>query len=402
MLVQLSLLSSYLRVLDRNSGAASAQPHQHNSVLPEPLRVLMEYQQLHSVEAMERQPEHRKYAIGFYSCPLQAGNRLHSFFNSLLWAILTNRTLLWQYIDPNACRHHQVPHPFCQVPNTKEECDRVLTRASWIPSYDEWATPLGLDNQEPVLLSHWTTHPKDVGKHAWIGGDEKYAGIDENEHSPEVIFPPMVGKKTWIKKRENREYLLHTYSARKTSDRLVEEGVEFLYGMLFRHTFQINDEIVNNSTDASTPFSIALHSRHSNDSKDGFNIEHEIQCLKLMLKNATTLPCQVYLLSDRPQTLIRLRKWLHENYPNCTAHVADHSVDRSWRAEHGPWAGQGYFQDLALAIRARDGFIGTVRSNTGGYRSSSDLVLELIEYDRRMEAYRDGIQRIEPLPQCKL
>ena len=31
----------------------------------------------------------RRFAVGFYSCPLQAGNRLHHFFNAMIWSIVT-------------------------------------------------------------------------------------------------------------------------------------------------------------------------------------------------------------------------------------------------------------------------------------------------------------------------
>lgn len=51
--------------------------------LPLPIQVMENYKKLHSVRALKRNPdlEHRKFAIGFYSCPLQAGNRLHHYLN---------------------------------------------------------------------------------------------------------------------------------------------------------------------------------------------------------------------------------------------------------------------------------------------------------------------------------
>ena len=69
-------------------------------------RIWNEYKRQHSVEQLRRELQdntassnNRTFAIAFYSCPLQAGNRLHHFFNSILWAVITNRTVLWKYYD---------------------------------------------------------------------------------------------------------------------------------------------------------------------------------------------------------------------------------------------------------------------------------------------------------------
>lgn len=51
--------------------------------LPVPIQVMEQYKKWHSVEALQKNPdlEHRKFAIGFYACPLQAGTRIHHFLN---------------------------------------------------------------------------------------------------------------------------------------------------------------------------------------------------------------------------------------------------------------------------------------------------------------------------------
>lgn len=46
-------------------------------VLPRPIQLLQQYQQWHSEESMRRHPQDRKYAVVFYGCPQEAGNRLH-------------------------------------------------------------------------------------------------------------------------------------------------------------------------------------------------------------------------------------------------------------------------------------------------------------------------------------
>jgi len=84
--------------------------------LPPPDRVLQRYASMHSNDALlkeEHERQHRQhrqshracYSIGYYSCPLQAGNRLHHFLNALAWSVVLNRTLLAQYYTREACLH---------------------------------------------------------------------------------------------------------------------------------------------------------------------------------------------------------------------------------------------------------------------------------------------------------
>jgi hypothetical protein len=58
---------------------------------------------------------------------------------------------------------------------------------------------------------------------------------------------------------------------------------------------------------------------------------------------------------------------------------------------------QGFFTDLALVSRARTGFVGQIR------RSSTQLLLDLVEYDRKSEA-RDkyGISAAIEMEKLKL
>lgn len=60
--------------------------HSHEEVsihretpIPIPLQILLQYQRWHSEESLQRDQRDRKYAVAFYACPLQAGNRIHHF-----------------------------------------------------------------------------------------------------------------------------------------------------------------------------------------------------------------------------------------------------------------------------------------------------------------------------------
>eukprot|EP00980_Cylindrotheca_fusiformis_P022175 scaffold9075_cov48-Cylindrotheca_fusiformis.AAC.3 len=102
----------------------------------------------------------------------------------------------------------------------------------------------------------------------------------------------------------------------------------------------------------------------------------------------TTTNCSIYLLSDRPMTLMLLQEHISQQYPMCQAHVAKHDYGTSFRNEHGPYAGIGFYQDLAMVQNGilihqsssaslsnnKIGFIGSER------RSSSQLVRELMVY----------------------
>jgi hypothetical protein len=119
-----------------------------------PQEVFKDYREWHSHESLLRQPENRSFIIGYYSCPLQAGNRLHDFFHALITAIAVNRTLLWKYYDKETCSHRggSFNKDLCDSTNTEADCSGLVKRASWLPSYDEWAPTFNLTNISPRPL----------------------------------------------------------------------------------------------------------------------------------------------------------------------------------------------------------------------------------------------------------
>lgn len=169
---------------------------------------------------------------------------------------------------------------------------------------------------------------------------------------------------------------------------------------------EINNNLINKSRES---FSIAIHSRHARQGVKGTNVKNEINCLSEILSKyfsenqkgspSKTSPtfhpqedeCHIYIMSDRPITVQSLSTYVKHRW-NCTPHVANHTATKtssSFRKEHGPFSGTGYFRDLGLATghdsssRNYVGFIGTKD------RSSSLLFLELIEYDRKRMLYNE-------------
>jgi hypothetical protein len=457
---------------------------------------------INSTSSATGQQEHqRRYALALYSCPFQAGNRLHHFFNSVIWAVITNRTVLWKYYDKRACRRLGSKHSrrICEAANTEADCAKVLDRAAWIPSYDQWWRPIRvMTSSSPtqnasnttmtpgiVEVSYWSTYDKLPHHKLWYDGAEALAGLADTITAPVVVYGQMLGQDASILQNpRKRNRLLTTSQARDRAETLLSLGADFLYGLIFHETLSIrlgqsatttttnNDDslpslsqsnhqhlnsantssgtsgsnktrsdfkekeysLSESGADSTNIVTIALHSRHSNVDDDGSNIQREVNCIHKLLKeiqqtrpyfdndNATTMSeiqCRVILMSDRNSTLNLLMDYLaqdnlrqeqqlppknllqppsgvngtpsplvtatipHSPMPfPCRGIVVEHTnVSHSFKEEHGPFAGRGYFQDLALATsQARDGFI-------GANRSSSMLVRELIEYHRHMEAY---------------
>jgi hypothetical protein len=419
-----------------SSGSSSYGDGDDPLSILEPIQVLRQYQKEHSTLALQQEQDalafnvddatrihiatDRKFLVAYYYGPHRAGNILHNFFNSIIWAIITNRTVLWEYyVDrPNS--------------NTVDDCEQYLQRHNWLPSYKEWSRKLQLDAPVPVRARDMLSASAQVVVAPQIrdlfpknGMIQRVKWSDDPAHLLQQTPP-------WT--RVLQEWLLSLSSS--SSDvvqqerfrRLYSRGLVFLYGMLFQECFTITG--VNTTTTSitasadgrpigpkPTDISIALHSRHTVAADDGSYVNHEIACLQKLLLPAvvhaskevstskSTPWCRVFLMSDRPKTLELLSAWLLAR--NCTpvvssdisvgnSDISDTSINIDTATstpqqppadEHGPRAGAGFLEDLIMASAARTGFIG-VESRQQGLpaRSSTALVLEKIEYDRTVEA----------------
>jgi hypothetical protein len=395
------------------------------------MQVWENYKQWHSHEALLRQPDHRSFIVGYYSCPMQAGNRLHDFWNSLIVAAITNRTLLWKYFDSQTCQRVNQGYNslICKHNSTERDCATSLTRADWIPSYDEWALPLGLHRRLPVRNPDYRIG-KVFGSRWFPSAKTKKKHPDRTEWTDEEKHP---SKSTWLTGRliqTSREWFLdeqvpkHGMKHRVLGGRnaavnvtitsknspsslrleaLYSEGVDFLYGMLHHDTFTYrgNEHLSRSPQDqvlashnTNNGITIAMHSRHFEDKIQGKITVHEEKCLATVIRKARRVkgsendngPCSIVILSDRKMTLLNVSSIAQDEF-NCTPVVASHDKNKpgsGLRNEHGPFAGDGFFQDLYYGAKARDGYIG----HCG--RSSSQLLQEVIVYNRRMEAWKQG------------
>lgn len=368
---------------DRHRRRPSLQETLKSSIPFYPNLALAEYQYYHSAQALMEAPHGRTYAIAYWWCPDRAGNILHNLWNTIVWSIITNRTVLWVYED------------YWDGSNNLEACSQSLKIAEWLPRWDDFQTKLHLAEPVPIPLDD----------EMW-----RYDTLHEV-----IIFPQIpdlqshdqrIYRNTWrnhpLDTPAYRQYVRQLpESQQRVTAMLYYYKVDYLLGMLFRACFTVNNPLTLPPDVAPVPsngsFSVALHSRHPVVGDDGSFVEEEKDCLRQLLVEQTnrTEPssCVVYLMSDRPTTIQLLSDFVQTL--GCLSVSAPHDVTAG-KTEHGPWAGVGFLDDLVLASHARDAVIGDVA------RSSFELLAEVVTYDRFIEAYQQGKTEISDLKLCTL
>jgi hypothetical protein len=354
-----------------------------------PNLALARYQDDHSVATLREesieQRKTRRYAIAYYWCPDRAGNLLHNFFSSMIWAMIENRTLL-VYFDGT------------HKGNSKEFCDQFLSLREWLPTYEEWNVHGDIT---PVPV------PMDAERYHY---DQTHPVVIYPQIADVLMGNPQVFRQEWrddpYEKPEYRRYLkVLPKLQRTTAGMLYEKGVDYLIGMLFRHSFDLKMQGTEaqysslKPLNPDTSLTIALHSRHSILGDDGSFINQEQDCIEELLQRnkGHFSDCRVFLATDRKLTVSLLSEWLVSK--DCEPVVAEHSVpsNNSKFSEHGPWAGVGFLEDLALASHARVATVGDL------HRSSFMLLAALVDYDRIMEIWTTSRVEKRDIPQiCEL
>jgi hypothetical protein len=103
----------------------------------------------------------------------------------------------------------------------------------------------------------------------------------------------------------------------------------------------------------------------------------------------------IAVMSDRACTLAKLTNSVVARNLSCSVVIANHSKGKGVLDEHGPFAGAGFFQDLAFSVYvAREAVVGTLQPpQHDSWRTSSQLLEELVEYTRVMEDWQLGDSR---------
>jgi hypothetical protein len=203
----------------------------------------------------------------------------------------------------------------------------------------------------------------------------------------------------------NKEPAMHTarmmpnlykeIAERNTSKSIISQGVYFAYGMIFHALFSFDPSIeppLDIVADATKTYTIVVHSRHHLPRDTSTFVQEE--CLRefyndVMNTSNNTKPCVTYLMADREESLDRLTKVA--TTMNCTPIIAPHNVsDTIISREHGPYAGVGFFQDLALAARGRHAFTTQSKTAEGRWvamRTSSQLIWSIMNYRAIAEGF---------------
>ena len=374
--------------------------------LLEPHQILKEYISHHGVHVQGDQGIRagQKYILLQYYCPERAGNTFSSALNEIVLAILTNRTLLWKY----------------DASSDQEACESVLHRASWIPpAYKvyrrdafQWRQrEQSIKACENVLNTTKQYICMERLKRAPVGTAAKFSFAIHQQQVIDIrgvtgcIHSEISG---WQGRFDMRvptcaEFLRATFGVdmidQERIDMLYKHGLDFLYGMLFRHSFGLTEEFLNSIKTVGgkfdpAAFSVAVHSRHAYQYKDGSvqdgsNISMETSCLDniLAVRNASShtkeKTCQLLIMSDREATNEALTKYAKEN--GCQGITVAHTkiAKNKLKTEHGPFEGAGYWKDMAFVTQARGGLVATTRSSSG-------FLQNLLVYDRSMERLSQG------------
>ena len=433
---QLDELMSYGELLFSSSSSSSSsfsQPPQPKAgivaELLDPVAAFQEWKRHHSVQAIQDNPHNRSYIVAGYSCPRQVGVQLNDFLNGLLQAVVTNRTFLYTYTN--------FANWWTQGVNTPAICDRILHRGEWMPQYETIRDACQL---EPKVAfrnpsNAYSAHNKSV---MFERVDKGLSLFDTTHHHHQVLEPPRMWgtgpTEVWpgliiLTNKYASAYVGSAYGIENLAEseivkRLYREGPSFLYGMLLSESFQFTSELVQTvqgdiriAPPPDDEVSIAVHSRRIKIGQDGSDVSEEVQCLddilavarfrrrglfqKLLGAETASLPCSVYIMSDRELTIKEFAKASQARGCHVVT-VTDRGPaqqrvnDTSKTAEHGPFAGVGYFQDLIVASQARSAIISRGRS-------SSALLDEMIEYGRRTEAWEQGHKRLpDPIIRCSI
>jgi hypothetical protein len=194
---------------------------------------------------------------------------------------------------------------------------------------------------------------------------------------------------------ERAPELLHKKVSQDSARALFgEQGIYFGYGMLFEALFTLHPSLVpvHNTLHMSNEKINAylLHSRHALDEDDGSDISLDVSCMEQVVGNRTDAkPCVVFIMSERIATRERLPVALTESFI-CTALLSTNVTGgTSPRGEHGPFAGRGYFEEIALEVQStRQGFLAPNKRSRPivGMQTSSALPWSIIELRRVLES----------------
>ena len=442
--IQRQQVHDYLAA-DKYTSPLQQYPSLHASApLPPPLQAMHDYIRQHNVDVVLSELDHpqsrplshqRLYTVVYFSCPHSSGNWLHNFVATVNWAMLMNRTLVYKYMDANECNalRNSMEWKFelqrCRPPaaNRMEDCvPKLLTQASWMPSYDQVGRRLQWNQRSLTRLPRLATTDYVERQQR-----SKTTPIALDNYTYYSQFP-LVAMYPWLKRLSHlyeqpaarKQQIMHQSTLDYLDHELYAWGLPFYNGMVLRSMFDfapamkqevqrmLDQQSPTTGSDDSESFSVVLHSRHAALREAGCFMEREQACLEAILQrqrkvesNVASSGCSVTILSDRFCTINNLKAWLkYRHGGSCRVITADHGAIRSansssynydvFLTEHGPFSADGsFFIDVLLAsLTARHGMIGELEPREGNrWRTSSELIEDFVAYSRMMEYWQESM-----------
>jgi hypothetical protein len=256
--------------------------------------------------------------------------------------MLHNRTLVWEIGD--ACSGQ----------------DRVLQVKSWIPRNANISVHVPFETMVDVHL------------------DSRELAFQRNDTERDAHLITVRSTQ-----RHSMQTFISTHGSQTTAEKLYAQGIDFLYGMLFHRIFSLNLSSNDTPKTWADPSTISVAVRFENGD-DGPSLLHAIQCFQSILPEIDRT-CSVLVLSDHLSAPTGVEKWLASRNCSLMTLVTE------------PESETAFFQQVSLASKARSGFI-------GNHSALSNLLLEWIEYGRRIETWKLGRDPfvIRDLPKCTL
>lgn len=287
-----------------------------------------------------------KFILGIYGCPRQFGNRMHEFLNDFALAVVTGRTIVWDYTG-------QASGVFDV--GSQAECDAVLHRKKWL-LHKNVTIDLGLKvanydlkDWHEVGCTEWDQLKDDVIKPGKLEQYQSYGLALEGS----ALRGPALGR----------------------AKTLFALGPEVAFGKLFSASFEFEESVTEPTLNVLREAAlvdehakrvhgdstwVAMHLRHKSlditaEQRADFANVTWTQALEHL--KGRSGPCAVLLATDDEVTEPFLKPVVAEE--GCALVRSDlGEVDKSWSGEHGAHTGVGALRDIQLLSKA-DVFVGT-------------------------------------------
>lgn len=359
--------------------------------LPLPFQIVEQYRRQHGIDAVrsdKSNPQQRQFALVWMPCfgqDLAMDIQLqYALTRSLLWAILTNRTIIYQPWDTQACRKYYGDKLQTMSCDFEQEappaCDSMLQLQPWIASYQELAGILELQQQQqqqmepfvvPIVEQNCQT---DDATFFILAAGLNNTTIDSHQL---VAFVPSLLEKTSDPERWYHDSVSSAW-AKQTSRQLFSLGSDFLFGALHHtllswHPRQV-EKIDSRNTNRAVSIGVYFETTQN---EEACNIQGSLRCLESLIHRYPNRLTNIHILSDPKCTAARQELKDAMNIKNTTSVRVIDPTNDSFGAF---WQGAD-----VLSMASQNGFI----ASDG---PASDAIRSLIVINEKMRAWKAGLE----------